>query len=490
MATVWIYRMYLFLPGDVNLQFNRHKLANLFASNGSLQSETDERLMFNSAIQTVNGVSVIAINTTATADMRTGIQAWIDEFPEYRYWIVGNPDGLLLEKSMGASGTIGQSWTWVQTLADIPANFGSSGVLPTTVTIPDGVYTHLPVPFIKGTSENPITYQPEAGATVVLDANTVFNNDCSHTIWKNIVFRNSSWSSRVSAQSGSTPTDISTNDLRIAAQGIKLINCVIHDLFSPGFWTEATSAELYGCVIFNNGWTAPDRGHGHGIYAQNSSGVKLIKDCIIFQNFGWGIHAYSSNSDNLVGMEFIGNTCFTAGILHGTGYDDILIGAESGVVPAPKIQANMTYGALSRGLRFYVGGAEDVTLEDNYFPNGKAGTYTAISESGNNWTTVGNQVFVRGNDYDVNRANITIYNQAQANTVQVNVSSVLNAGDSYRLRNVQDYFVDIQTGTVAQDGTITVDMQASNRSVQAPVQWTAPATTFPDFGCFVLEKTS
>jgi hypothetical protein len=38
-------------------------------------------------------------------------------------------------------------------------------------------------------------------------------------------------------------------------------------------------------------------------------------------------------------------------------------------------------------------------------------------------------------------------------------------------------------------GTITVDMRAISHTVSTPYYWTAPATTFPEFGAFVLEKT-
>jgi hypothetical protein len=55
-------------------------------------------------------------------------------------------------------------------------------------------------------------------------------------------------------------------------------------------------------------------------------------------------------------------------------------------------------------------------------------------------------------------------------------------------RNVQDYFSDIQMVTVTV-GKITVNMQAVNRTVATPVGWAAPATTFPKFGAFVLERT-
>lgn len=357
------------------------------------------------------------------------------------------------------------------------------------VWLKTGTYQVASTCSLGGASGNPITLKPlNAGARVILNNNTVLNG--SYLEFRNLEFAYDGWTTRESAQAGESPNDLPNIVLSINTVAVKFINCIIHDLRQPGFWSAATNAEMNGCILFNNGWNAPDRGHGHGIYTQNTSGTKLIKDCVIFDNFGWGIHAYSGAASGLVGISLIGNTCFRNGSLSGTVRPDMLIGAESGIVQAPTIQANMTYGG-SLGLQLYGAGAEDVTLTNNYMPNGKSGTYTSTTESGNYWdAAIGNQVFVRANDYDANRANVTIYNQAQADTVQVDVSSVLNAGDSYRLRNVQDFFVDWQTGTVAGDGTITVDMQASNRSVQAPVAWTAPDTTFPNFGCFVLEKTA
>jgi hypothetical protein len=95
---------------------------------------------------------------------------------------------------------------------------------------------------------------------------------------------------------------------------------------------------------------------------------------------------------------------------------------------------------------------------------------------------------LRGNEHDTNRANLVIYNQAEADTIDVDVSAIFGQSGTVQARNVQDYFVDIQTLTITA-GVITVNMQAANRTVATPVQWTAPATTFPLFGCLVLTKT-
>jgi hypothetical protein len=176
-------------------------------------------------------------------------------------------------------------------------------------------------------------------------------------------------------------------------------------------------------------------------------------------------------------------------LIRGDTYPNFLLGADSGQADVSSFVANMSYGA--DGLQFYGDGAINVTLADNYMPDGKTGTYSAISESSNYWgAAIGNQVFVRPNSYQSDRANVTIYNQAEADTVSVDLSAVigLQVGDSVSVRNVQNYFVDIQTLTLDMNKKITVNMQAANRTVSTPVQWTLPATTFPKFGCFVLEK--
>lgn len=236
--------------------------------------------------------------------------------------------------------------------------------------------------------------------------------------------------------------------------------------------------------MYNNGYSRLDRGHGHGLYIQNDSPTRIIKDCIIFNNFGWGIHAYTQGGkiDNLV---FDGCICFNAGSLYNAKYPNILVGGTP-VAHNITIKNCLTYGGGTNVVG-YVGGAEGVILENNYLPEGiDKNTAQIVSEVGNTYGVVGNRVFLRPNDYDGNRANLVIYNQDLVDSIVVDVSSLMWNG-TVHARNVQDYFNDIQILTVV-DGNITIDMQAENRTVSTPVQWSAAPTTFPEFGCFVLEK--
>lgn len=356
-----------------------------------------------------------------------------------------------------------------------------------TILLREGVYSGIYIYPFLGTAVERITIQPYPGEHVVIDGGLVVNG--SDVTFRDLEFRYSGWTSRVSSQAGSTPTDIPVGtDLAVYAPRCKFINCVIHDLESPGFWAQAVDAEFYGCVIYASGWTAPDRGHGHGLYTQNLAGpTKLIKHNIIFNTFGWGIHAYSTNGAGLQNFDFLENTCFNAGSLD-LPTRNILIGADHVKASNIRLIGNMTYNSLT-GILFYSTGADNVTLERNYCPDGKTGVYAAISELDNYWGPgTGDRVFLYPNDYEAGRANLIIYNGSRNNHLAISVGSVLAPGDSYALYNVQDYDQDIQTGIVGMDGTIAVDMSAENRTVSTPVAWTAPPTTFPEFGAFVLKR--
>jgi hypothetical protein len=47
------------------------------------------------------------------------------------------------------------------------------------------------------------------------------------------------------------------------------------------WWSGDIDSELYGCLVYDNGWTASDRNHGHAIYTQNKEGTKVIADNIL-----------------------------------------------------------------------------------------------------------------------------------------------------------------------------------------------------------------
>lgn len=394
-----------------------------------------------------------------------------------------------------------------------------SGLYSTTsIQLRSGTYVGDFISNVAGAAQNPIEVRPYNMENVVIDGSLRINGSDTH--WYNIEFVQTDNITRQSIFSGSTPSDLNVRWIDAWGMRTKIINCIVHDLLGNGIglWGPAEDAEIYGCVIYYNGWDAPDRGHGHGIYTQNSLGTKIIRDNILFNGFELNIKIYTENGtiDRYI---VDGNTCFGAASLvqldgANTKYWNIFVGSINPAIAADNIniQNNLTYHTLIQqtNLLGYNGGITNSSVSDNVFAGFIALALTnesALAMSGNMFAGIisefteveypsnvylpegnfGNRVFIRPNQYQTGRANITIYNEAQLDSIQVNVRGVLDPGANYKLRNVQDYFADIQTGVVAPDGTINVDMQAANRSVATPVAWTAPATMFPEFGCFVLE---
>ncbi len=156
--------------------------------------------------------------------------------------------------------------------------------------------------------------------------------------------------------------------------GVKLINLVVHDHSGNGIgaWIPAPDAEVYGCIVYNNGWhgssDAPPS-YGHGIYSQNQTGSKLFADNIVFNQFGAGIHAYGSDVAFLNNYDLEGNVSFNNGSPLGRGNPDILLGGHVGMNNI-RVNNNMTY-QTSGGTSVWLGWTStqnnDLVAQNNYF---------------------------------------------------------------------------------------------------------------------------
>lgn len=382
---------------------------------------------------------------------------------------------------MSGTGTIDHPWDIQTAFFDLGASeIGGNRAIERNVNLLSSQYSDalfdsgVIVVALNGAEDRPITVKPVNNST--LDGDILITG--SYLILKDLEICWSGWDRRQTETPGSDPADLLRKNITGYGTNVKLINCVLHDLAGPYFPESMSSLEVYGCVVYHMGWLS-ERGHGHGLYLHNTVPTMIIKDNIIHDNFGWGIHAYCPTGERLKYFCFEGNTSFSNGSLANDPTPSLLLGADSGKADTASFVSNMTYGGKV-GLQFYRDGATNITLTDNYLPDGITGSYEG-TDSGT-VTEIGNRVFLRSNDYDPNRANLTIYNQAKAETIEVDVPYA--DGTQVRVRNAQDYFADIQTLTVV-EGKIKVSMV--NHTVAKPVQWTAPASTFPLFGCFVLE---
>lgn len=181
----------------------------------------------------------------------------------------------------------------------------------------------------------------------------------------------------------------------------KFINLIVHDAGTQGvsFWTPAVDAELYGCIIYNNG---THDNFDHGTYVHNEDGTKLITDNVFFNNLARGIQIYASPKNPVLrNIKVEGNVSFDNGTI------STVVGARENLIfnaPVPTEGmvgiGNMLYFAGNEGINLRVGkyapqNNHDIVLRDNYAAGGKIGL--EMVEPWNKATVTGN-VFIGSRD--------------------------------------------------------------------------------------------
>jgi hypothetical protein len=410
--------------------------------------------------------------------------------------------------SSSGTGTIGSPWT-LQTALDQPGALNPGD----TVWLRGGTYTGHYVSHIDGTSSSPIKVRAYPGERPKLNGNYGGNLPTleihgTYTWYWGFEIYNSSgqrWSS-----DGNSPSKLGEG-IQVIGDHLKLIHLTIHDA-AQGILTstDANDTEIYGCLIYYNGYDASDRGHGHGIYSANAAGnaTKKIYENLIFGQYGYGLHAYTEGGD-LDNIEYKGNMVFENGVLSTFGYTtNILLGGMKNAAN-PKMTSNMTYtqGHVGSNNLGYSAGCNNDSVTNNYFSNGTAlkivnctgnsitgntfyGSVVGFGSSGYPNNTffsskpTGVKTFVRASAYEAGRANIAVYNWAGQSSVSVDVSAILGSGDGYEVRNAQDFFgAPVASGTY-NGGSISLPM--NNLSVATPYGVVAPDEVGPEFNAFIL----
>jgi hypothetical protein len=96
----------------------------------------------------------------------------------------------------------------------------------------------------------------------------------------------------------------------------------------------------------------------------------------------------------------------------------------------------------------------------------------------------GTKIFIRPNAYEFGRANITVFNWANAATVSVDLTGVAYAGGSFQIRNAQNFFGEPVVSGVFDGSPVTLPM--TGLTTAAPVGLSAPPATGPEFNAFIL----
>lgn len=313
---------------------------------------------------------------------------------------------------------------------------------------------------LAGTKEEPIQLRGVAGERVTIDGGISILEPSTH-LWVRdleiIVSENFSMRRRI-AEGGSHPESYGRpwGGLNVySGTGCKFIHLVIHDnAQGVSWWTGSRESELYGCIIYNNGWDAPDRGHGHAIYTQNQTDTKTISDCIMTGGYGSTMHAYGSSRASVNDYLVEHNVAFDAGrFLIGGGRP------SEGI----KVLTNYLYN-VDMQLGYSAPHNEDCEVRGNVIVNGqlRINRFREVEESGNLVLSAkekrpeGKKVILRPSRYDPSRAHVVIYNWERAPEVEVDVSAFMETGQPYRLLNPTNSFGEPVVKGTNRDGKIRV----------------------------------
>ena len=351
-----------------------------------------------------------------------------------------------------AKGTKDSPWDLESTLA------GRRGVAPgDTVWLAGGTYRHGDRKFgargyavrLAGRKGRPICVRAAVAQRVTIDGGLSVDRPSDHVCIREleIVVSENFTRSRTISEPGSHPKSLARpwGGLNVyAGSGCKFVNLVIHDnAQGVSWWKSSTDSELYGCIIYDNGWKAPDRGHGHAIYTQNAETVKTISDCILTGGYGYTMHAYGSSRAYVDNYHIVGNIAYNGGLF--------LIG---GGRPSRNITVvgNVLYGVSMR-VGYNAPHNEDCRLRDNIIVNGGLSVvrYKKVERRDNLVLARGAarpaeksaRVILRVNKYDANRANVAIFNWPRSpkkTTVDVDPAALLQRGDRYRLMDPRDFY--------------------------------------------------
>lgn len=358
-----------------------------------------------------------------------------------------------------------------------------------TVWLAAGTYRADLTATLEGTAEQPITVKPLPGARAVLDGSINLNGE--YVTVEGVEIACSRFATRLSEFPNAAPPDLPYAQFTINGPGTVVRNCVVHDVLDINSWIVATGATFYGNVIYNFGWQGPDRAHGPGHYIQNGDAVKTLKHNVWAHSFWHPIQARTS-AERIDNIHILENVIIRAGSLRGEAAPCIYYN-DGDVAQSPVVSGNLAYGGAYAYL-WPTSGVKNGTLKNNYIPEARLdyiATVGLAEDSGNFWGPApdsGQKHVLWPNEYDAGRATLTVYNWDALDTVEADASAWLRPGQRVRARSVQDYFVDIVTLTVGARGTLALDMRAGSHSIARPVGWEAGATTFPTFGCWILEK--
>ncbi len=180
-----------------------------------------------------------------------------------------------------------------------------------TIWVRGGTYVGAVVSGVAGEPDRPVVIRAVPGERAIIDgrdaAGDTFIVRGAWTVVWGLEVTNSA-PDRTTARPDGVVND---------APHTRYVNLVIHDTGIAFFtFPRHADVEVYGAIIYNVGWDEATRANGHALYLKSDAGPLVVRDNVVFQQFGYGIHAYSDRgSGRIVGLVLEGNVAFDNGVL-------------------------------------------------------------------------------------------------------------------------------------------------------------------------------
>jgi hypothetical protein len=323
-----------------------------------------------------------------------------------------------------------------------------------TLYLLEGTYRGRPdekfVVKLVGADGKPIHVRPAPKERAIIDGGLAVQNPSAHVWVRDLEILVSEPQPEKPVSAGSFPGDFKRpwGGLNVdGGKDCKYIHLVIHECRQGiSLWSAAVDTEVYGCIIYDNGWPAVDRGHGHAIYTQTKDGVTAIRDCIMTGGHGFTMHAYGSKNAYVDNYVIEGNIAYNA--------NTFLVG---GGRPSKniRVRGNYLFG-LPMQIGYTAPYNEDCEVQGNVIVNGglSINKYKKVVNEDNLVLDKKDarpreaRVIVRPSKYEPARAHLALFNWDKQPTVNVDAGTLLKNGDRYRLLNPRDPFGKaVQTGT-------------------------------------------
>jgi hypothetical protein len=337
-----------------------------------------------------------------------------------------------------------------------------------TIYLLEGVYRRRPVELfevrLQGAAGNPILIRPASGQKVRIDGGLSVRSPSSYVIIRDLEIFVSEPLPDKPVSAGSQPHDLNRPAGGLHLHGgsdCKYINLVIHHC-NQGIscWKGELNPEIYGCLLYANGWQGVDGGHGHCIYTQNDEGVKTISNCIMTCPYDGSYTVYAYGSDKA----FVNNYLLTENICYGRGPFQVGGGRPSRGI---RVCGNWLYG-VGMKIGYNASQNEDCEIRDNVVVNGKLETSryrdviwedNLIIPTSDTPRTENSKSLLLPNRYDWNRAHLAVFNWGAFGLVAVEVGGFLDEGDTAELYDPESPFGEPVAKPICRRGTIHVPVR-------------------------------